>query len=223
VSPRLLDVWGRSCDRPARPRRATTIPLAGLFNTHVHLVFDTSLDFLDRMRRATQEELRVGAVDRPRQLVRAGVTTVRDLGDRDQLAVSVRSAGVVVMASGGQITPGGAETWESQFTVDQLRTIVSHAATHGLPVAAHAHGADAIEACVEAGVATIEHCAWLVGPRQIDLRDDVAKRLPGSVFDNRVGALELQRRPDRRQRRPLTNLSALGKIRGVLARGRLAA
>jgi imidazolonepropionase-like amidohydrolase len=332
--------------------------LAGLFNTHVHLVFDTTPDFLDRMRRATQEELQVGAVDRLRQLVRAGVTTVRDLGDRDQLAVSVRSAGVVlprvlaagtpltvpgghchflggavasdtearklidanaaagvdvikVMASGGQITPGGAEMWESQFSVDQLRTIVSHAAGHGLPVAAHAHGADAIEACVEAGVATIEHCAWLVGPGKIDLRDEVAKRmaargiavcstsspnwrvfaermgpdlagrvfgrlrwmvdhgvtliagtdagLPGSVFDNPVGALELYEwlgfplarileiaTIDSAQALglgsvtgrlapgysadlivvngdPLTNLAALGKIRRVLARGRLAA
>jgi imidazolonepropionase-like amidohydrolase len=198
--------------------------LAGLFNAHVHLVFDASRDFLDRMQRATPEELRVGAVDRLRQLVRAGVTTVRDLGDRDQLAVSVRSAGVVlprvlaagtpltvpgghchflggavandtetrnlidanaaagadvikVMASGGQITPGGAQMWESQFSLAQLRMIVSHTASHGLPVAAHAHGADAIEACVEAGVATIEHCTWLVGPGETDQRDEVAKRM----------------------------------------------
>lgn len=71
--------------------------LAGLFNAHVHLVFDTTPDFLDRMRRATREELQVGAVDRLRQLVRAGMTTVRDLGDRDQLAVSARSAGVVLL------------------------------------------------------------------------------------------------------------------------------
>src|SRR5882757_8127728 len=223
VGPRaqVLEQAGPSATRYDYPD-ATVLP--GLFNAHVHLVFDASPDFIDRMQRATREELQVGAVDRLRQLVRAGVTTVRDLGDRDQLAVSVRSAGVVlprvlaagtpltvpgghchflggavandtearklidanaaagvdvikVMASGGQITPGGAEMWESQFSVDQLRMIVSHAATHGLPVAAHAHGADAIEACVEAGVATIEHCAWLVGPRQIDLRDEIAKRM----------------------------------------------
>src|SRR5437899_6194304 len=53
--------------------------LAGLFNAHVHLVFDASPDFMDRMQRATREELHVGAVDRLRQLVRASVTTVRDL------------------------------------------------------------------------------------------------------------------------------------------------
>ncbi|HYS41675.1 MAG TPA: amidohydrolase family protein [Pseudonocardiaceae bacterium] len=81
------------------------------------------------------------------------------------------------MASGGQITPGGAQMWESQFSVAQLQMIVSHAASHGLPVAAHAHGADAIEACVEAGVSTIEHCTWMVGPGQIERRDEVAKRM----------------------------------------------
>jgi imidazolonepropionase-like amidohydrolase len=357
VGPRaqVLEQAGPSATRYDYPDATV---LAGLFNAHVHLVFDASPDFIDRMQRATREELQVGAVDRLRQLVRAGVTTVRDLGDRDQLAVSVRSAGVVlprvlaagtpltvpgghchflggavasdsaardlidanaaagadvikVMASGGQITPGGAQMWESQFSVTQLQMIVSHAASHGLPVAAHAHGADAIEACVEAGAATIEHCTWMVGPGQIERRDEVAKRmvargiaacstsspswramaermgsdvagrvfgrlrwmedqgvpliagtdagLPGSVFDNPVAALEMYEWlgfPPARileiatidsaralglgnvtgrlapgysadllvvNGDPLTNLSALGKVRRVLARGRLAA
>ncbi|HEY0803965.1 MAG TPA: amidohydrolase family protein, partial [Pseudonocardiaceae bacterium] len=206
----------------------TATLMAGLFNTHVHLVFDGSPEFLANQERATWEELQAGAVDRLRKLLRSGVTTVRDLGDRDGLAVSVRAAlraadvvaprllasgtpltvpgghchflgGAVaddaaarklidanaaagvdvikVMASGGQITPGGARMWESQFDVRQLSMIVAHAASHGLPVAAHAHGADAIEACVEAGVATIEHCTWMVGPGQTDLRDTVAQRM----------------------------------------------
>jgi imidazolonepropionase-like amidohydrolase len=357
VGPRaqVLEQAGPSATRYDYPDATV---LAGLFNAHVHLVFDASPDFIDRMQRATREELQVGAVDRLRQLVRAGVTTVRDLGDRDQLAVSVRSAGVVlprvlaagtpltvpgghchflggavasdsaardlidanaaagadvikVMASGGQITPGGAQMWESQFSLAQLQMIVSHAASHGLPVAAHAHGADAIEACVEAGVATIEHCTWMVGPGQIERRDEVAKRmvargiaacstsspswramaertgsdvagrvfgrlrwmedqgvpliagtdagLPGSVFDNPVAALEMYEWLGFPLARileiatidsaralglgdvtgrlapgysadllvvngdPLTNLSALGKVRRVLARGLLAA
>jgi len=203
--------------------------MAGLFNTHVHLAFDASPEFLANQERATREELQAGAVDRLRKLLRSGVTTVRDVGDRDNLAVSVRAAlaaadvvaptllaagtpltvpgghchflgGAVtddastrklidrnatagvdvikVMASGGQITPGGAQMWESQFDERQLRMIVEHAASHGLPVAAHAHGADAIEACVDAGVATIEHCTWMTGPGgQTDRRDPVARRM----------------------------------------------
>ena len=203
--------------------------LAGLFNAHVHLAFDASPEFLANQERATREELQAGAVDRLRKLLRSGVTTVRDVGDRDNLAVSVRAAlaaadvvaptllaagtpltvpgghchflgGAVtddastrklidrnaaagvdvikVMASGGQITPGGAQMWESQFDQRQLRMIVEHAASHGLPVAAHAHGADAIEACVDAGVATIEHCTWMTGPGgRTDRRDAVAARM----------------------------------------------
>ena len=66
--------------------------MAGLFNTHVHLAFDASPEFLANQERATWEELQAGAVDRLRQMLRSGVTTVRDLGDRDRLAVSVRAA-----------------------------------------------------------------------------------------------------------------------------------
>lgn len=202
--------------------------MAGLCNAHVHLIFDASPDYLADAERATWEELQAGAVDRLRTMLRSGVTTVRDLGDRDHLAVSVRgalrAADVVaprllaagtpltvpgghlhflggaaaddaavrdridenaavgvdvinVIASGGRMTPGGPEMWESQFDTRQLSMIVTHAASHGLPVAAHAHGPDAIEACVDAGVATIEHCTWMVGPTATEFRDKVAKRM----------------------------------------------
>ncbi|HEX4700826.1 MAG TPA: amidohydrolase family protein [Pseudonocardiaceae bacterium] len=361
VGPRP-DILRQAGPDPVRYDYASGTLLAGLFNSHVHLAFDAGTEFVATMQRASREELHAGAVDRLRQLLRSGVTTVRDLGDRDQLAISVREAlraadvvaprllaagtpltvpdghchflggacaddsgvrelidanaeagadVIKVMASGGQITPGGAEMWESQFDVRQLAMIVEHAATHGLPVAAHAHGADAIEACVDAGVSTIEHCTWMVGPRQSEPRDAVARRmaergiavcstsssnwramadrmgeelaakvfgrltwmaergvpliagtdagLPGSVFDNPVGALEMYEwlgfsrsailriaTVDSAQALglgevtgqlapgysadllvvggdPLADLAALGKVRRVMAGGRLAA
>ncbi|HET6288257.1 MAG TPA: amidohydrolase family protein [Amycolatopsis sp.] len=202
--------------------------LAGLFNAHVHLAFDATREMLPNFLASEDEALRAGAKDRLGQLLRSGVTTVRDLGDRDALGARVRAelaaeriaaprlltastpltvpsghchffggevaddtairalidanaaAGadvIKVMASGGQITEGGADMWESQFDVRALRVIVEHAARHGLPVAAHAHGADAIEASVEAGVRTIEHCTWLTGPQRQDRREDVARRM----------------------------------------------
>jgi imidazolonepropionase-like amidohydrolase len=361
VGPRA-DILRQAGPDPVRYDYGAATLMAGLFNSHVHLAFDAGTEFLATMRRATREELHAGAVDRLRQLLRSGVTTVRDLGDRDHLAISVREAlraadvvaprllaagtpltvpdghchflgGAVtddstirdlidanaaagadvikVMAGGGQITPGGPEMWESQFDFRQLAMIVEHAATHSLPVAAHAHGADAIEMCVDAGVSTIEHCTWLVGPQQIELRDEVARRmaergiavcpttgsnwpalakrlgdqladkvfgrltwlaergvplingtdagLPGSVFDNPVGALEIYERFGFSRAAilriatvdsakalglgdvtgqltpgysadllvvggdPLTDLAALGKVRRVMAGGRLAA
>ncbi len=98
---------------------------------------------------------------------------------------------VKVMASGGQSTPGGAAMWESQFGVDELRVVVEEAARHGLPVAAHAHGADSIAAAVEAGVSTVEHCSWMTGRGTSDQRADVAAAMaakgiaacPGSSGD----------------------------------------
>ncbi|MEU3627656.1 amidohydrolase [Amycolatopsis coloradensis] len=205
---------------------ATLLP--GLFNAHVHLAFDATREMLPNFLASDDAALRAGAKDRLGQLLRNGVTTVRDLGDRDALGARVRAelaaeriaaprlltagtpltvpnghchffggevaddgairalidanaAGgadvIKVMASGGQITEGGADMWESQFDVRQLHLIVAYAASHGLPVAAHAHGADAIETSVEAGVRTIEHCTWLTGPRQQDRRDGVATRM----------------------------------------------
>ncbi|OLZ57047.1 amidohydrolase family protein [Amycolatopsis keratiniphila] len=203
---------------------ATLLP--GLFNAHVHLAFDATREMLPNFLASDDEALRAGAKERLGQLLRSGVTTVRDLGDRGALGARVRSelegavaprlltagspltvlnghchffggevdgddairalidanaaAGadvIKVMASGGQITEGGADMWESQFDVRALRLIVEHAGRHGLPVAAHAHGSDAIEASVEAGVATIEHCTWMTGPQRQDRREGVAKRM----------------------------------------------
>jgi imidazolonepropionase-like amidohydrolase len=202
--------------------------LAGLFNVHVHLSFDASPEMLPNFLAADEETLAQGARDRLEQLIRSGVTTVRDLGSRtvsntvsnsdaaSKPAVGPRllasgppltvpeghchffggavsgdneiralvdanaAAGadvIKVMASGGQITPGGAEMWESQFDAAALRVVVEQAARHGLPVAAHAHGADAITDCAAAGVATIEHCTFMTGPGQTDLRPDVARRM----------------------------------------------
>ncbi|MCZ0975854.1 amidohydrolase family protein [Streptomyces albulus] len=68
---------------------------------------------------------------------------------------------IKVMATGGGLTKGGPASWESQFTPEELAIVVQEAHQAGLPVAAHAHGADGIAAAVAAGVDTIEHCTWM--------------------------------------------------------------
>jgi imidazolonepropionase-like amidohydrolase len=221
---KLDDVLRQAAPDAARRDFGESTLMAGLFNCHVHLAFDAGQDPLAGLENSGPR----AAAGHLAALLRTGVTTVRDLGDRDHLALSVRrtlaregvaaprilaaatpltvpgghchffggevasdtgirelidtnaEAGadvVKVMASGGQITPGGADMWESQFDARQLGIVVEHAGRHGLPVAAHAHGADAIEACVEAGVATIEHCTWMTGPQRSDQREEVAKSM----------------------------------------------
>jgi imidazolonepropionase-like amidohydrolase len=218
------EVVAQAAPDAARHDFPTGTALAGLFNVHVHLAFDASREMLARF--SASDDLLDGARSRLASMLRSGVTTVRDLGDRGNLGAAVRrsfegaaaprllvsgppitvpgghchffggeaasdadirclidanaAAGadvIKVMASGGQITEGGADMWESQFNTRQLSLIVAHAASHGLPVAAHAHGADAIEAAVEAGVSTVEHCSFMTGPRSFDRREAVAKRM----------------------------------------------
>ncbi|MFJ9691357.1 amidohydrolase family protein [Kitasatospora sp. NPDC101183] len=188
---------------------ATVVP--GLIDCHVHLAFDAGPDPVRAVAEADPDNLLAAMAERAGQMLAAGVTTVRDLGDLDALTVTLREAVeagkaagptilaatapltvsgghcwflggevttddeireriahnatagadlIKVMASGGALTPGGPRMWESQFTLEQLRLVVKEAARHGLGVAAHAHGTDAIADCVRAGVRTLEHCSW---------------------------------------------------------------
>jgi imidazolonepropionase-like amidohydrolase len=218
------DVVAQAAPDASRHDFPTGTALAGLCNVHVHLAFDASREMLAHFSAAS--DLVPDARSRLSAMLRSGVTTVRDLGDRGHLGAAVRrsfegevaprllvsgppitvpdghchffggattsdasiralidanaAAGanvIKVMASGGQITEGGADMWESQFDARQLRVITEHAASHGLPVAAHAHGADAIEAAVDAGVRTVEHCTFMTGPQQTDPRRTVAESM----------------------------------------------
>ncbi len=66
---------------------------------------------------------------------------------------------IKVMATGGNMTRG-TNTFEAQFTVDELRACVAEAHRLGRKVAAHAHGAAGIAVAIEAGVDMLEHCTF---------------------------------------------------------------
>lgn len=199
--------------------------LPGLINCHVHLAFDASTHPVGNLVESQDHDLMPAMIGRAQQALHAGVTTLRDLGDRAGLAVRVGAAVargeltgprilasgppltppsghcwffggevtgpdtirariqhnaamgadvIKVMASGGQMTPDSPAMWASQFDTDQLRLVVEQAAELGLPVAAHAHGTEAIAAAVRAGVDTVEHCTWMSTDGGYDPRDDIA-------------------------------------------------
>ncbi|MGW0889544.1 amidohydrolase family protein [Saccharopolyspora sp. NPDC002578] len=98
-----------------------------------------------------------------------GAAAGSDRGIRDQVRRNAELGVdmIKVMASGGQITPHSPPSWTSQFDRDQLRVLVAEAERLGLPVAAHAHGTEAIRDAVAAGARTIEHCSWMTGQRSV--------------------------------------------------------
>jgi imidazolonepropionase-like amidohydrolase len=98
---------------------ATVLP--GLVDTHVHLVGDSGLGALDRVAGYTAHAMTQVVKESLRRQLAGGVTTVRDLGDRNWVAVDHRdrqrkeratgrgvSREPTVLASGPPITsPGG--------------------------------------------------------------------------------------------------------------------
>ena len=177
----------------------------GLIDTHQHLVFNGMGDLEEQVAGCTDDELRVRARANAQRALAAGVTTIRDLGDRgyvtlglvddpslptilpagppltpvqghcwylggecadlDALVASIHErkargcAVVKIMATGGHGTPTY-PMWKSQFSTDELRTVVQTAHGEGLPVAAHCHGVEGIASAVDARVDTIEHCTF---------------------------------------------------------------
>ncbi len=187
---------------------ATLLP--GLVDAHSHLAFDPAGDTERQMTRDDDAVILGRMREHAQAALRAGFTTVRDLGDRGYLALRLRpeladgTAGPHIVAAGPPITRAGGHCWYlggqaddadsavaavaerarhgvdvvkvmasggmstqgsrpggSQYDAAELRAIVAAADRFGLPVTAHAHGAQAIADAVAAGVRGIEHCTFM--------------------------------------------------------------
>ncbi|WP_446219322.1 amidohydrolase family protein [Micromonospora sp. IBHARD004] len=84
---------------------ATLLP--GLVDAHVHLVFDASADPVGALEELPDEELLGRMRTAARTCLAAGITTVRDLGDRGYLALRLRDELATDPASGPQILAAG--------------------------------------------------------------------------------------------------------------------
>jgi imidazolonepropionase-like amidohydrolase len=84
--------------------------LPGLVDTHVHLAFDASADPIAALAARSDEEALAAMVRAGQAALRGGVTTVRDLGDRDYLSLGLRGQPGLptILAAGPPVTtPAG--------------------------------------------------------------------------------------------------------------------
>ena len=111
--------------------------LPGLVDCHTHLVADATVGGLERAGAMSPQALDAVVADSLQAHAAAGVTTVRDLGDRDYRTLGFRGrAGLPrVVASGPPITTSGGHCHFLGGTVDgDLRTAVREHAERGVDV-----------------------------------------------------------------------------------------
>jgi len=97
-------------------RRGYALP--GLIDSHVHLTFDATLEGVDGVASDPIDEVRERAMENARILLGAGITSARDQGSRDSLAIEVAQAqrsgelrAARILAAGRGITPTGGHGW----------------------------------------------------------------------------------------------------------------
>ena len=80
--------------------------LPGLVDTHVHLAFDASADPIGALAARSDEEALAAMIRAGQAALRGGVTTVRDLGDRDYLSLGLRGQPGLptILAAGPPVT-----------------------------------------------------------------------------------------------------------------------
>lgn len=118
---------------------ATLLP--GLVDTHVHLAFDAGPDPVAALAGRDDETVLAAMAQAAAAQLAAGVTTVRDLGDRGYLALRLREGGgtclPTIVASGPPVTaPGGHchELGGVAAGVDGVRAAVREHADRGVDV-----------------------------------------------------------------------------------------
>jgi imidazolonepropionase-like amidohydrolase len=88
-----------------------TTLLPGLIDTHVHLCFDASADAVGALAARDDDAVLAAMAEAAAGQLAAGVTTVRDLGDRDYLSIALRGTATgplpTIVAAGPPITSAG--------------------------------------------------------------------------------------------------------------------
>jgi len=92
--------------------------LPGLIDSHVHLCVEPTLDGIDQITGESPATLAIRSAQSARRLLDAGITTARDQGSREGVAIEVAGAqrngwlmAARILAAGRGITPSGGHGW----------------------------------------------------------------------------------------------------------------
>ena len=90
---------------------ATLLP--GLIDTHLHLVFNGVGTLEEMVTGVSDEELLARCRENATKALRAGITTIRDLGDKDYISLPLRNDPSLptILCSGPPITVGQGHCW----------------------------------------------------------------------------------------------------------------
>jgi imidazolonepropionase-like amidohydrolase len=93
--------------------------------------------------------------------IRQGVAkSAQDFRAKAQAAVD-SGAGVLKIIASGAVTAFGGVPGAPEMTPEEIAAVVDVAHGAGIPVTAHAHGAQSIKDAIKAGVDSIEHASYL--------------------------------------------------------------
>ena len=113
--------------------------LPGLIDTHTHLVGDSRMGALDRVAGYTDDEVEIVIADALQHHLAAGVTTVRDLGDRGFVVADrlPRPVEPTVVAAGPPVTSPGGHCFYLGGEVDgpeAIRSAIAQRVLHGVAI-----------------------------------------------------------------------------------------
>ncbi|MEV0113242.1 amidohydrolase family protein [Streptomyces sp. NPDC050844] len=121
---------------------STVMP--GLIDSHVHLAFDAGPDPVATLQDRDDDGLLKDMEARAEQLLSIGVTTVRDLGDRNGLTLRLAEAiaggtiaGPRIIAAATPVTPPGGHCWflgGEVAGIDEIRSLVRRNVAAGAKV-----------------------------------------------------------------------------------------
>lgn len=166
---------------------ATVLP--GLIDTHVHLCADSENGALDRLPSFTSAELDAVIEDSLDRHLRAGVTTVRDLGDRAWAVADQRDRfRQRVLASGPPITSPRGHCWSmgGEATGDEeLRRAVRERAERG---------ADIVKIMASGGFATpgtiVDDCQFTEHELRVVVEEAHSAGLPVTAHAHSLTAVQ---------------------------------